>query len=157
MRKTVTDASPATAAADSETGWLDLERLARIELTSEDAACPIESALVAHRGAGWRAASAGAQTIRLRFDEPQALRRIRLRFDEPEHARTQEFALSWMAVGGASREIVRQQYTFSPPGTTVEVESYDVSLSGVTALELVIVPDISGGSAHASLAEMRVG
>jgi hypothetical protein len=51
---------------------------------------------------------------------------------------------------------LRQQYNFSPPGATCEREDYDVNLNGVTALELRIVPDISHGSARASLAQLRV-
>jgi hypothetical protein len=51
---------------------------------------------------------------------------------------------------------LRQQYNFSPPGETREVENYEVDLDGVTALELKIVPDISGGSARASLTKLRV-
>jgi hypothetical protein len=51
---------------------------------------------------------------------------------------------------------VRQQYNFSPPGTTWEVEDYEIDLDGVTVLELKIVPDINGGRAHASLAQLRV-
>jgi hypothetical protein len=51
---------------------------------------------------------------------------------------------------------VRQQYNFSPPETAREIEEYDVDLDAVTALELRIVPDISGGSALASLAQLRL-
>jgi hypothetical protein len=51
---------------------------------------------------------------------------------------------------------VRQQYNFSPPEAVREVEDYDVDLDGVTALELRIVPDISGGSTRASLAQLRL-
>ena len=51
---------------------------------------------------------------------------------------------------------MRQQYNFSPPGAAREVEDYNIDLDGVTALELRIVPDISGGSARASLAQLRV-
>jgi hypothetical protein len=51
---------------------------------------------------------------------------------------------------------VRQQFNFSPPEAAREVEDYDIDLDGVTALELKIVPDISGGSARASLAKLRV-
>jgi hypothetical protein len=51
---------------------------------------------------------------------------------------------------------VRQQYTFSPPATNQEIEDYSVKLDGVIALELEIVPEISGGGAYASLAEMRL-
>jgi hypothetical protein len=80
-----------------------------------------------------------------------------LRFDEEEHGRTQEFVLRWLPEGEQSfREIVRQQYTFSPPATNQEIEDYRVNLNGVIALELEIVPDISGGDASASLAQMRL-
>jgi hypothetical protein len=37
-----------------------------------------------------------------------------------------------------------------------EVGDYNIDLDGVTVLELRIVPDISGGSAWASLAHLRV-
>ena len=52
--------------------------------------------------------------------------------------------------------IVRQQWNFSPPKTIREVEEYRVELSDVTVLELVIVPDISGGAARASLRSLRL-
>ena len=152
-----------TISSDSESvsrlddAWLDLERLAKVEITSESAEHPIESALIPDSGLGWRAAQPGKQTIRLIFDHPLSLRRILLRFDEMERARTQEFVLRWLPEGHlSSREIVRQQYTFSPPATNQESEDYRVNLNGVTALELEIVPDISGGDASASLAQMRL-
>ena len=78
-------------------------------------------------------------------------------FHEGEQERTQEFVLRWSPDGGQSyREIVRQQYNFSPPGATREVEDYEINLEGVTALELEIVPDISGGPASASLVQLRL-
>jgi hypothetical protein len=98
-----------------------------------------------------------AQTIRLLFDQGQSLRRIALVFEEKETARTQEFVLRWSPDGGRSfREIVRQQWNFSPPNAKHEVEDYHVELSDVTVLELVIVPDISRGEARASLKSLRV-
>jgi hypothetical protein len=131
-----------------------VERHVEVELTSEDPAHPIESALRPRGGTGWRAAEPGTQTIRLRFDKPQRFERVRLVFEEREGARTQEFVLRWSGDdGGSYREIVRQQYTFSPPDTGREVEDYAVRLDGVTALELRIVPDIAGGEGRASLAE----
>ena len=137
--------------------WLDLERLARVEITSESTEHPIESALITDRGPGWRAAQPGKQTIRLIFDQPVSLGRILLRFDEEKQGRTQEFVLRWLPEGRQSRrEIVRQQYSFSPPATNQEIEDYRVKLNGVTAVELEIVPDISGGGAYASLEEMRL-
>jgi hypothetical protein len=142
---------------EPEGTWLDLEDTAQVELTSEDAAHPIEGALLPRSGPGWRAAEPGMQSIRLLFHQPQRLRRIRLRFDETEASRTQEFALRWSPDGGRSfRDIVRQQYTFSPGGSTSEVEDLNVDLATVTALELTINPDQGQGHAYASLAEWRV-
>ncbi len=65
-----------------EPDWLDLEHITQVEVTSEEAAHPIESALIPGAGLGWRAAESGEQTIRLVFDVPQKIRRIRLLFDE---------------------------------------------------------------------------
>jgi hypothetical protein len=156
MRKYIIGHGPREVPA-TEQGWLDLELLAQVEITSEDSDYPIESALIPGTGPGWQAGQPGEQTIRLLFDEPLKLRRIHLEFHEGERERTQEFVLRWSADGGHSyREIVRQQYNFSPPGATREVEDYEVNLDGVTVLEMKIVPDISRGSAVASLAEMRV-
>jgi len=156
MRKRIIGSSPREVSG-AELGWLDLERLAQVEITSEDIGYPIESALIPGTSSGWRAAQPGEQTIRLLFDGPLRLKRIHLVFHEGERERTQEFVLRWSSDGGQSyREIVRQQYNFSPPEAVHEVEDYDVDLEGVTALELRIVPDISGGSTRASLAQLRV-
>ncbi len=156
MRKQ-TIKSGSEAVSRSAGVWLDLERLAQVEITSESAEHPIESALIPDRGPGWRAAQPGKQTIRLIFDQPLTLGHIFLRFDEKEQGRTQEVVLRWLPEGQQSpREIVRQQYTFSPPATNQEIEDYRVKLNGVTALELEIVPDISGGGSYASLAQMRL-
>jgi hypothetical protein len=137
--------------------WIDLQHVAQVELTSEDAAHPIEAALIPGFGSGWRAAQAGEQMIRLLFDEPLRVRRIQLLFQEDQQARTQEFVLRWSPDACQSyQEIVRQQYNFSPPGMTREFEDYTVDLVGVKALELRIVPDISGGDARASVAQLRI-
>jgi hypothetical protein len=96
--------------------WLDLEQVAQVELTSEDSAYPIESALVPGTGPGWRAAAAGEQLIRLVFDQPQRLNRIQLVFEEPDEERTQEFVLRWSSdPDEPAQEIVRQQWNFHPP------------------------------------------
>jgi hypothetical protein len=156
MRKYIIGNGPRGVSA-TEQDWLDLELLAQVEITSEDTDYPIESALIPGTGPGWQAGQPGEQTIRLLFDEPLKVRRIHLVFHEDEQERTQEFVLRWSPDGGQSyREILRQQYNFSPPGVTREVEDYTIDLDGVTALELKIVPDISRGSARASLAELRL-
>jgi hypothetical protein len=156
MRKRLITPSPQDAAAHHE-GWLDLNRAAVVEVTSEEKDYPVESALVAGEMRGWRAADSGTQTIRLIFDEAQRLTRISLVFEESKTERTQEFVLRWSADEGLSfREIVRQQWNFSPPNTIREVEEYPVELSGVTVLELIIVPDIRRGGARASLTSLRL-
>jgi len=137
--------------------WLSLEGLAEVEITSEDAAHPIESALLSGSVSGWRAAGPGKQTIRLLFARPQPLRRIWLNFIETHAERMQEYVLRWSPDGGRSfREIVRQQWNFSPQGATCETEDHHVELQGVTVLELSIIPDTSGENAIASLAQLRL-
>jgi hypothetical protein len=156
MRKRLITPGPQAGTLHDE-GWLDLDREAVVEVTSEEKEYPVEAALVAGETRGWRAADSGAQTIRLIFDQPQRLKRIGLVFEETETERTQELVLRWSRDGGRSfREIVRQQWNFSPPNATSEVEDYRVEISNVTILELVIVPDISRGSARASLKSLRV-
>lgn len=140
----------------SDQVWLDMERIASVEVTSEQPGYPIESAL---RGdsRGWRAANPGTQIVRMIFDQPQTLRRIWLVFEDSENARNQEFVLRWSRGQESSfREIVRQPWNFSPGGSVRENEDYTVHLSEVGILELIIVPDKSGGDVRACLRSFRV-
>jgi hypothetical protein len=157
MRKRLITPTPQDTPAPSEE-WLDLESAAVVEVTSEEKGYPIESALVSGETEGWRAADSGTQTIRLVFDVPQRIGRVWLVFEEAKTERSQEFVLRWFSDGGHSfREIVRQQWNFSPPETTREIENYKVDLSEVTVLELVITPDKSRGAAvRASLKSLRL-
>jgi len=156
MRKRLITPAPESTRTRGES-WLDVERQAVVEVTSEEKNYPVESAFVSGDAQGWRAAAPGSQTIRLVFDHPQRLRCISLVFEESETARTQEFVLRWSPDGGNSvKEIVRQQWNFSPPDSVREVEEYQVELSAVTVLELIINPNISGGVARASLKNLRL-
>ena len=153
MRKQIIS-PPQRESPSANTNWLDLETVARVEVTSEDAAHPIESALLTVGAIGWRAESPGEQTIRRLFEAPQTLRRIRLLFREEKEASTQEFVLRWSPTTESSwRDVVRQQCSFSPSGGTEEIEEYHVELDDVAALELTIIPNMSGGS-YASLAQL---
>jgi len=155
MRKRIITRTPEALDSQAE-GWLDVERAALVEITSEEPNYPIESAFASGER-GWRAATAGSQTIRLIFDQPQRLKRISLVFEENEESRTQEFVLRWSSNGGNSfQEIVRQQWNFSPPDTKRESEEYQVNLPNVTVLELTIVPNVGGGTARASLKSLRL-
>ncbi len=156
MRKRLIARIPIAVETHGEAS-LDLERLATVEVTSEDKDFPIESSLAMEPTQGWRAAEPGTQTIRLVFNEPQELKRISLVFEDNETERTQEFVLRASASpSGPFREIVRQQWNFSAPTSTREVEEYRVGLSHVTVLELTIVPNISGGAARASLKSLHL-
>ena len=136
--------------------WLNLEEIAEVEMTSEDASYPIESALLPGQTSGWRAAESGKQIIRLLFVDPQRLQQIRLQFVETSTERTQEYVLRWSPDGESFQDIVRQQWNFSPEGETNEIEDHHVDLQMVTVLELIIIPDISGGDALASLAQLQL-
>lgn len=156
MRKRIITPTLETIRSRGE-GWLDIERAALVEITSEEPNYPVESAFASGPTRGWRAAKGGSQTIRLVFDQPQRLKRISLVFEENEEQRTQEFVLRWSSNGGNSfHEIARQQWNFSPPDTIREVEEYQVDLSNVTVLELTIVPNVGAGAARASLKSFRL-
>lgn len=127
-------------AIPSSDRWLDLEELTRAEISSEDPLYPFENALHGLGRSGWRASTPGPQVIRLTFDKPQSIRRIRLEFREDQHERTQEVALYAMTGNQARREVLRQQWNFSPDGSIQEVEDYPVELADVTAIELEIDP-----------------
>lgn len=151
MIKRIRPATPPVAREQ----WPRLDEAVEVELTSEDPERPIEHALLGDGTNGWRAGAPGSQTISLAWPAPIAIRRIRLVFEEHSRARTQEFVLRASTSKGP-REIVRQQFTFSPPGTTTESEEYATNLDAVSRLELVIIPAIDGGTAVATLREFRI-
>jgi uncharacterized protein (DUF736 family) len=127
MRKTIIEPETINPRQNAQDEWLDLEKVATVQITSEDPKFLIESALATREGPGWRAAERGRQVIRLVLDIPRALRRIRLEFSETENSRTQEFTLRWSRAGGPMTEIVRQQWSFSP-----QASGRGYSLSGST-------------------------
>jgi hypothetical protein len=140
-----------------EQEWLNLEEIVNVEVTSENDNYPIESALLADQPSEWRAETPGKQIIRLVFDHPQRLQRISLHFVESHIERTQEYILRWLSEDEKSfQEIVRQQWNFSPDGTNHQREDHQVNLLGVSVLELIIIPDISGGDARASLSQFQL-
>jgi hypothetical protein len=157
MRKRIAGETHGTV-YEGDKGWMNLEDLATVEVTSEAPDFPIESAFRLDGGPGWSAAEAGTQLIRLLFDQPLSLQHIQLRFDEPTWERMQEFTLRWTSAQGgpAAPEIVRQQWNFSPAGSTTELEDYAVSLEAVSVLELEIKPDVGRGKAVATLTSWRV-
>jgi len=154
--KNVAFESSTTKNVAFEQAWLDLESYAAVEVTSEEPEYPIESALQGE-SPGWRAGTSGTQIVRLLLDKPHQLKHISLVFEDVENTRTQEFVLRWSpSRDGFFREIVRQQWNFSPSGSAREIENYAVELSEVLVLELIIVPDKSYGDARASMQSFRL-
>ena len=58
--------------------------------------------------------------------------------------------------GQPFQEIVRQQWSFTPQGSNIELEDYHVDLNSVGVLELTVNPDVAGRGAVASLDELRI-
>ena len=158
LRKQVIKA--ASSAPIPPSGDIDIAAVATVLVTSEDADHPIDDAFDDRRGPGgsrWIAGVLGEQTVILAFDSPRAIRRVALEVEESEVARTQELQLAFSTDGGQTyREVLRQEYNFSPPGTTFEREDWAVDAGGVTHLRLVIRPDNGGKPCRATITSLRL-
>ena len=156
LRKQIIRAPASTPAPTP--GEIDIAAVATVLVTSEAPEHPVDHAFDAHRGPGgsrWVAGEPGEQTLILAFDAPQTIRRVALEVEEPEVARTQELQLAVSTDGGRTyRELLRQEYNFSPPGTTFEREDWAVPAEGVTHLRLVIRPDKGGKPCRATITSL---
>jgi hypothetical protein len=141
-------------------GAKDIAALATVLVTSEDPAHPIDNAFDSHHGPGgsrWVASEPGTQRLVLAFDTPQAIRTLHLEIEEPEVSRTQELLIAISRDGGHTyQELLRQEYNFSPPGTTFEREEWSIPAEGVTHLQLVITPDKGGKPCQATLTTLTL-
>src|SRR6266496_4643251 len=128
LRKQVLEHPPAT---DLSVGEIPVAEVATVLVTSETLDHPIEHVFDNRRGPGgsrWEAEKPGEQTLILAFDAPQKFRKVTLEIEEQAVGRTQELALAVSDDGGQTyRELVRQEYNFSPPSTTFEREEWKVS------------------------------
>ena len=144
----------------AEPGEKDIAALATVGVTSEATDYPIDHAFDSHRGPGgsrWVAGAPGPQRLLLTFDAPQTLRRLRLEVEEHEVSRTQDLQVAISRDGGHTYQtLLRQEYTFSPPGTTFEREEWAIPMEGVTHLQLVITPDKGGAPCYATLTTLAL-
>ncbi len=147
-------------ASDPRSEEKDIAAIATVLVTSEAADAPIDYAFDDRRGPGgsrWVAAAPGEQRLILAFDTPQTIRTISLEVEERHVSRTQVLHVSVSSDGGQTyQELRRQEYTFSPPGTTFEREEWAVTVEGVTHLQLVITPDKGGQPCRATLTSLVV-
>lgn len=139
---------------------LDVASLATVLATSESESHPLEHAFDGRDGPGgtqWVAGETGDQTITLEFDTPQRIQRVTIEIEETEVDRTQEIELAVSADGGGSyHSLLRQEYTFSPTGSTFQRESWRLPEGSISHLRLWIRPDRSGKSAPARLTSLRI-
>jgi hypothetical protein len=143
LRKQIIQNRP-HAEADPNAGTKDIATIATVLVTSELPDHPVDHVFDAHNGRGgtrWVAADDGEQTVIVAFDTPQQIREVSLEIEEPDTSRTQALILSLSRDGGRTyREVLRQEFTFSPPGTPFEREKWAVSADDVTHLLVGIRP-----------------
>jgi hypothetical protein len=158
LRKQITSARPGDSFALG--GEIDVAKVATVQVTSEQDDHPIDHVFDERRGPGgsrWIADAPGPQTVILVFDAPQAITRVGVEVEELGVSRTQELSLSVSDDGGRTyRNLVRQEFNFSPPGTTFEREAWSVAAAPVTHLRLEIKPDKGGRIGLATLTSLSL-
>ena len=141
-------------------GEIPIADVATVQVTSEQAGHPIDNAFDERRGPGgsrWVADAPGEQTVILVFDSPQTIRKIGVEAEELAVSRTQELAVSVSSDGGRTyRELVRQEFNFSPPDTTFEREIWSTAATAVTHLRVEIKPDKGGRLGRATLTSLTL-
>jgi hypothetical protein len=94
--------------------------------------------------------------IVIEFDPPQTISRLVYEVEETRRERTQEVRVEASEDGGRSyRQILVQEYNFSPRGATYQREEQRFNLRQVNHLRLTIVPNKSG-SGTATLTALRL-
>ena len=136
---------PVTISTSDDPRKIPVPSLATLQVSSEAVGHPISLIFDETHGPGafhWRAAEAGDQTLTIAFHRSCTINRVIMDVEECDETRTQEVQLSSSKDGGVTyRELVRQEFNFSPDGTTWEHEDWTVRQDQVTHLRLVIKPD----------------
>ena len=141
-------------------GKIDIASLAKFGYSSEHPDHPLEHLIDGHDGrGGTRWASARPNTterIVLDFEPPQQISCLVYEVEECCLERTQEVRVEVSTDHGRTyRQVLAQDYTFSPQGATFQHEELQLDLHAVTQLSLTIVPN-KGGAGVASLTSLRL-
>ena len=132
--------------------------VADIRASSETEGHPIVFAFDDGHGPGatqWRAANPGEQTVIVAFHQPCTVEHVTMEVEEREVTRTQEVLLAASTDGGLTyRELVRQEFNFSPDGATWEQENWTIHQDHVTHVKLVIKPDKGRRDCYATLTSL---
>jgi hypothetical protein len=141
-------------------GEIDIAKHAMLGYSSEDPHHPLDHLIDGRCGRGgtrWASARPNAtELIVLEFDRPQRISHLVYEVEECRQARTQEVRVEVSADGGRTyRQVLAQDYTFSPQGATFQHEDLRLDLAALTHLSLTIVPN-KDGSGIASLTSLRL-
>jgi hypothetical protein len=155
-RRLEDDAATGAPAVDE----IDIAGCATIAYSSEDPAHPVEHMLDGRSGPGatrWISARPDAiEHIVVEFDQPQPISRLVYEVEEAMRERTQEVRVEVSEDGGRTyRQILVQEYTFSPAGATYQREDQHFNLPQASRLRLTIVPN-KNGSGTATLTVLRL-
>jgi hypothetical protein len=139
---------------------IDIASSATLVYSSEDPDHPVEHVIDGHSGRGstcWRSARPNEiERIVLEFDRPEQISCLVYEVEERLQERTQEVRVEVsMDHGRSHRQVLVQEYVFSPHGATFQHEELRLDLPAVTQLSLTIVPN-KGGSGVASLTSLRL-
>jgi hypothetical protein len=141
-------------------GEIDIARYATLAYWSEDPDHPLEHLIDRHFGPGatrWASARLNAtEYIVLEFDHVQRVSRLIYEVEERREQRTQEVRVEvWSDRDRTYRQVLVQDYNFSPQGATFEHEDVQLDLPAISHMRLTIVPN-KGGSGSATLTSLRL-
>ena len=139
---------------------IDIAGCATVAYSSENPAHPVEHLFDGRSGPGasrWISArSDTVEHIVLEFDQPQPISRLVYEVEETDRERTQEVRVEVSEDRGRTyRNILVQEYTFSPRGATYQREEQRFDHVRATHLRLTIVPN-KNGSGIATLTVLRL-
>ena len=141
-------------------GGISIPDTATVHVTSERSDHPIDYICDGQYGPGstrWIAEQPGDQTVVLAFDTAQDIQALTLEIEEKEMSRTQELTLSTSRDGGQTyREVLRQEFNFSPSGSTFEHEEWRLAAEGITNVRVWIRPDKGGKPCCASMTSLAL-
>jgi hypothetical protein len=158
LRKRLLDGdAPAGARAADE---IDIAQSATVLYSSEQPSDPVEHLFDGRSGPGaprWLSARPDTtEQILIEFDRPQAISRLQYEVEEAQRERTQEVRVEISEDGGQTyRQILVQEYNFSPHGATYEREDQRFERRQASHLRLTIVPN-KNGSGTATLTTLRL-
>ena len=157
LRKQILPTHPTPGVQQRE---ISIPETATILVTSETVDHPVDHICDGRRGPGatrWVAKEPGEQTIILAFDTPLSLNTVSLEIEEFEVSRTQELTVAISKDRGETyRELLRQEYHFSPSGTTFERERWTIAAPAVTHLKIWIKPDKSNTFCYATITSLSL-